>query len=153
MPTDPAASDWRRNEGIVNIQSSNTGNQAVGDDNTLTVQQVPAPPLPEQVTVADLRTALQAVREDLARLRAEDADAVPDEDADEALTSLDRVGEEAEREQPRPRAIRRHLTFVVDALESATALTTASGGLAVAATALVTSLGALQAIVLKLFGG
>ncbi|MFG2118331.1 hypothetical protein [Streptomyces sp. NPDC048710] len=153
MHPDPTAPGWQHQPGIVNIDSPNQGNQAVGERNTLTQHFGTPPTLPEQVTVADLLTALQAVRDDLARLRETGAGALPDDEADEALCSLDRVGDEVVQEEPRPGVIRRHLSFAVDALTSATSLTTAGGTLAASATTLVDSLAKLQAVVLRLFGG
>ncbi|MFE6865865.1 hypothetical protein ACFVFS_04860 [Kitasatospora sp. NPDC057692] len=76
-----------------------------------------------------LRTAAEALRTALARLRAEQPGAVPAADAEDADAALAQILDETALDEPREGPLRRRVRTVADALRSVAVLAAAVSGL------------------------
>ncbi|WP_380281786.1 hypothetical protein [Kitasatospora purpeofusca] len=83
-----------------------------------------------------LRTAAEALRTALARLRAEQPGAVPEADAEDADAALAGILDEAGLDEPREGPLRRRVRTVADALRAVAVLAAAVSGLEAAFVAL-----------------
>ncbi|MER7708617.1 hypothetical protein ABTX81_37775 [Kitasatospora sp. NPDC097605] len=83
-----------------------------------------------------LRTAAEALRTELARLRAEQPDAVPEEDAADADAALAGILDETALDEPREGPLRRRVRAAADALRAVAVLAAAVSGLEAAFAAL-----------------
>jgi hypothetical protein len=130
------------NSGIQNFSSVVNGPQAAGPcahaDQTLEAPAQAAtggPPSPDAAALAD---AVEALRTELARLRAQRPRSVSDVDAATAEIALLDLKDIATRPAPDRRVLRRRIRIVIDALGEVSALTS--------------SLTVLEAAVRKLIG-
>ncbi|MFE7560911.1 hypothetical protein [Kitasatospora sp. NPDC057500] len=121
--------------GVQVVGSTVHGHVAGGAGATVSIGAGAAPPAGP--TGPDgLRTAAEALRAALARLRAEQPDAVPEEDAADADAALAGILDEAALDQPREGPVRRRVRTVSDALRTVAVLAVAVSGLEAAFTAL-----------------
>ena len=124
------------NSGIQNFNSPVSGVQAAGAGASASqhIQYgqplAPDNPAPE---AAALATALEALRAELAQLRAAQPDAVSDGDAVDAQDAMNQIEQMAATPEPDHRRLRRRLTAITDALGQVTALATAVAMLEAAA--------------------
>ncbi|MFF2660562.1 hypothetical protein ACFVUH_24775 [Kitasatospora sp. NPDC058032] len=130
----PAGGNW--NDGGVQVVGSTVhGPVAGGRGATVSIgggaagPAVPAGP-------EGLRTAAEALRSALARLRAEQPGAVSEEDAEDADAALAGILDEAALDEPREGPLRRRVRTVADALRAVAVLAAAVSGLEAAFAAL-----------------
>ncbi|MFF8770456.1 hypothetical protein [Kitasatospora sp. NPDC015120] len=125
-----------RNDGGVQVVGSTVrGHVAGGRGATVSIGAGAAGPQgpggPEQ-----LRVEARALRAALARLRAEQPGAVPEEDAEDADAALAGILDETALDEPREGPLRRRVGTVADALRTVAVLAAAVSGLEAAFAAL-----------------
>ncbi|GAA1409803.1 hypothetical protein GCM10009639_60360 [Kitasatospora putterlickiae] len=134
-PDGPPSGGNRNTGGVQVVGSTVHGHVAGGQGATVSIGAEAAAPAgptgPE-----GLRTAAESLRAALARLRAEQPGAVPEEDAEDADAALAGILDEAALDDPREGPLRRRVRTVADALRTVAVLAAAVSGLEAAFAAL-----------------